>query len=115
MESDTEMDFQSQGYDQGEREVTVAWERSKWMSELILRWDAQDLLIHVIRGLRGQEQSGMLLVFRCALPQYGYSDRSHLGREGVEDKQVKSASLATEESILKSFVVVIVVIITDLS
>lgn len=50
MESDTEMDFQSQGYDQGEREVTVTWERSKWMSELILRRDAQDLLIHVIRG-----------------------------------------------------------------
>ena len=66
--------------------------------------------------MRGQEQSGMLLVFRLALPQYGYSDKSHLGREGVEDKQVKSASLATEESILKSFVVVIVVvIITDLS
>ena len=29
MESDMEMDFQSQGYDQGEREVMVAWERSK--------------------------------------------------------------------------------------
>lgn len=68
MESDMEMDFQSQGYDQGEREVMIAWERSKWMSGLILRWDAQDLLMHVIRGLRGQEQSGMRLVFRLALP-----------------------------------------------
>ena len=48
MESDMEMDFQSQGYDQGEREALVAWERSKWMSGLILRWDAQDLLMHVI-------------------------------------------------------------------
>lgn len=70
MESDTEMDFQSQGYDQGEREAKVAWERSKWLSGLILRWNAQDLLMHVIRGLRGQEQPRMLLVFRLALQQY---------------------------------------------
>lgn len=70
MESDTEMDFQSQGYDQGEREAMVAWERSKWLSGLILRWNAQDLLMHVIRGLRGQEQPRMLLVFRLALQQY---------------------------------------------
>ena len=52
MESDMEMDFQSQGYDQGEREAMVAWERSKWMLGLILRWDAQDLLMHVIRGFK---------------------------------------------------------------
>ena len=48
MESDTEMDFQSQGYDQGEREAMVAWERSNWLSGLIWRWNAQDLLMHVI-------------------------------------------------------------------
>ena len=97
MESDTEMDFQSQGYDQGEREAMVAWERSNWLSGLILRWNAQDLLMHVIWGLRGQEQPRMLLVFRLALQQYWYSGKSHPRREGMGDKQIKSAPLATKE------------------